>query len=138
MPDTAELQIIILADRQLFIFDTQVNDHTDAERMAEIALLAVKEVSRFVSLPVLHYFRDQALEVLVSVCTEDARRAHPDKQPADLEIDGEMRADQALSAATRDTIYGLHADVQRRCTRHAQCRRRRTSPTTPCASSAIL
>src|SRR3546814_1616303 len=43
----AAMNCLILADRQLFLADTHVNENPTAEQLAEITLLAAEEMRRF-------------------------------------------------------------------------------------------
>jgi malate dehydrogenase (oxaloacetate-decarboxylating)(NADP+) len=97
------MQMLILPDRQLFICDTHVNRDPNAVQIAEMTLLAAEEVRRlgqkpYVALvshsnfgssdaPSAQKMRD-ALEIILS-------------RAPDLDIDGEMQADNALSTSLR-------------------------------------
>lgn len=99
----AELQMVMLADRQLFICDTQVNDNPTAEELAEITLLAAREVNRFgitPSVALLSRSSFGSAQVASAQKMRDALELVKQRQP-ELDIEGEMRADQALSAAIR-------------------------------------
>ncbi len=103
----AELQMVVLADRQLFICDTQVNDHPSAEQIAEITLLAAEEVRRFGIVPSVALLSRSSFgsaEFASAQRMRDALALIKARRP-DLEIDGEMRADQALSAAIRERDF---------------------------------
>lgn len=103
----AELQMIVLAERKLFICDTQVNDHPSAEQIAEITLLAAREVSRFGIVPSVALLSRSSFgsaELASAQVMRDALSLIKQRRP-DLEIDGEMRADQALSATIRERDF---------------------------------
>ncbi|ASJ73683.1 NADP-dependent malic enzyme [Granulosicoccus antarcticus] len=103
----AELQMIVLSDRQLFICDTQVNDNPSAEQIAEIAILAADEVSRFGIVPSVALLSRSSFgsaEVASAQKMRDALTIIKLRRP-DLEVDGEMRADQALSASIRERDF---------------------------------
>ena len=101
----ATMQLVILPDRHVFVCDTHVNRDPTAIQIAEMTLLAAEEVRRFgqrpsVALvshssfgssnaPSAQKMRD-ALEIIVA-------------RAPDLQVDGEMRADAALSKAIRDS-----------------------------------
>ncbi|HVN99123.1 MAG TPA: NADP-dependent malic enzyme [Steroidobacteraceae bacterium] len=99
----ATMQMLILNDRQLFICDTHVNRDPDAEQIAEMTLLAAEQVRRFGMTPRV------ALVSHSSFGSSDAASAQKMRvalglirdRDADLEVDGEMRADSALSSAIR-------------------------------------
>ncbi|MFT4728064.1 MAG: malate dehydrogenase (oxaloacetate-decarboxylating)(NADP+) [Granulosicoccus sp.] len=97
----AELQMIVQTDRQLFICDRQVIDNPNAEQIAEITLLAAEEVSRFGTKPRLPCYHNPVLGVQKM---RDALALIRLRRP-DLEIDGEMRADQALSTLIREDEF---------------------------------
>ncbi len=99
----ATMQMLILNDRQLFFCDTHVNRDPDAEQVAEMTLLAAEQVRRFGMTPRV------ALVSHSSFGSSDAPSAQKMRvalglirdRDADLEVDGEMRADSALSSAIR-------------------------------------
>ena len=99
----ATMQLLILNDRQLFFCDTHVNRDPDAEQIAEMTLLAAEQVRRFGMTPRV------ALVSHSSFGSSDAPSAQKLRvalglirdRDADLEVDGEMRADAALSSAIR-------------------------------------
>ena len=103
----AELQMVVLADRQLFICDTQVNDHPTAEQLAEITILAAEEVSRFGITPSVALLSRSSFGSSHYASAQKVRDAMEliRKRRPDLEIEGEMRADQALSAAIRERDF---------------------------------
>ena len=103
----AALSVMILPTGPLFFADTYVSYDPDAERLAEITLLAAEEVRRLGLTPKV------ALLSHSSFGSEDTRSAVKmrevlailrDWQPA-LEVEGEMHADAALSAFIRDEIF---------------------------------
>lgn len=103
----AELQMVVLPERQLFICDTQVNDHPTAEQIAEITLLAAAEVRRFGIPPIVALLSRSSFG---SARFDSAQRMRDAlelvrQRAPDLEIDGEMRADQALSASIRERDF---------------------------------
>jgi malate dehydrogenase (oxaloacetate-decarboxylating)(NADP+) len=99
----ATMQMLILNDRQLFFCDTHVNRDPDAEQVAEMTLLAAEQVRRFGMTPRV------ALLSHSSFGSSDAPSAQKMRvalglirdRDAGLEVDGEMRADSALSSAIR-------------------------------------
>lgn len=99
----AVMQMLILQDRQLFICDTHVNRDPDAHQVAEMTLLAANDVQRLGATPSV------ALISHSSYGTSDAPSARKMRDALalvrqtdpDLAIDGEMRADSALSRAVR-------------------------------------
>ena len=103
----ATMQLLILNDRQLFFCDTHVNRDPDAEQIAEMTLLAAEQVRRFGMTPRV------ALVSHSSFGSSDAPSAQKMRvalalirdRDADLEVDGEMRADSALSNAIRASEF---------------------------------
>jgi len=99
----ATMQMLILNDRQLFFCDTHVNRDPDAEQVAEMTLLAAEQIRHFGMTPRV------ALVSHSSFGSSDAPSAQKMRvalglirdRDADLEVDGEMRADSALSSAIR-------------------------------------
>ncbi len=99
----AAMAHLLLPGRAMFICDTHVNENPDAEQLAEIAFMAVEEVRRFKIRPKLAMLShsnfgssrsSSARKVAEAVAIVRA------KAP-DLEVDGEMRGDSALSAEIR-------------------------------------
>ncbi|NND72365.1 MAG: NADP-dependent malic enzyme [Rhodothermales bacterium] len=100
----AELQMIVLTDRQLFICDSHVNDNPSAEQIAEIAILAADEVSRFglkPSVALLSKSGFGSADLPSAQKMRDALELIRLRRP-DIEVDGEMRSDQALSTSVRE------------------------------------
>ncbi len=100
----AAMNMLMLPDRQIFICDTQVNRHLNAEQLAEITLLAAEELRRFGIAPHIAMLSHSSFGS--SDCPEaqlmrDALALVEARAP-DLEIEGEMQGDAALS----ETILG--------------------------------
>lgn len=97
----AAMNCIILADRQLFLVDTHVNENPSAEQLAEITLLAAEEMRRFGVTPraaLLSHSNFGSFDT-ESACKMREVLALVRKQAPDLEIDGEMHGDTALNSA---------------------------------------
>ena len=99
------LSCLILPAGVIFICDTHMNVDPSAEEVAEMTLLAAEAVRGFGVVPKAALlsplqFRRQQL----AVGAQDAPRAGSSSamRAPDLEIDGEMHADAALSEAIRD------------------------------------
>ncbi|KAF3998399.1 NADP-dependent malic enzyme [Glaciimonas immobilis] len=99
----ATLNGLVLDQHTLFIADTSVNDDPDAEQIADIAAMAVEEVRRFGVPPKVAFLshsmfgsstRPSALKMRA------ARNVFAERMP-DVESDGEMHGDAALSATIR-------------------------------------
>jgi malate dehydrogenase (oxaloacetate-decarboxylating)(NADP+) len=99
----AAMQMLILPRRQLFICDTHVNHDPDAGQIAEITLLAAEQVRRLGLTPSV------ALVSHSSFGSSDAPSAQKMREALqlivarapNLAVEGEMRADSALSAGVR-------------------------------------
>jgi malate dehydrogenase (oxaloacetate-decarboxylating)(NADP+) len=104
---SAAMNAVILPDRTLFIADTYVNADPTAEQIAEITLLAAEEIRRFGITP----------KVALLSHSSFGSSAHPQAQKMqsavalinamepELEVDGEMHGDAALSAEVRDRVF---------------------------------
>jgi len=100
----ATMQMLILPDREIFICDTHVNRDPTAMQIAEMTLLAADEVRRLGQKPVV------ALVSHSNFGSSDAPSAQKMREALeiivtrapDLEVDGEMQADNALSTTIRN------------------------------------
>ncbi|KAB2914783.1 MAG: NADP-dependent malic enzyme [Hyphomicrobiaceae bacterium] len=103
----AAMNMLMLPDRQLFICDTYVNRNPTVDQIADMTLLAADEVRRFGIQPSV------ALLSHSSFGSADAWEAQRMRSALErivtldpnLEIDGEMRGDAALSRAVRDQVF---------------------------------
>ena len=102
----AALNALILSRGTYFFCDTQINPDPTAEQLAEMTLLAADEVRRFgieprVAMLAHSNFGDAPSESATKMreAYEEVRRRDPE-----LQIDGEMQADTALSQEIRDII----------------------------------
>ncbi len=99
----AAMNALMLEQHTLFITDTFVNEEPSAEELAEIALMAAAEVRRFGMPPKVAFLSHS---VFGSSSRPAARRMRAArdlfKQRApDIECDGEMHGDAALSESVR-------------------------------------
>jgi len=95
----AAMNMLMLPDRQLFICDTQVNRTPNAEQLAEITVLAADELRRFGITPraaLLSHSSFGSSESPEAQLMRDALALIEARAP-DLEIEGEMQGDAALS-----------------------------------------
>jgi malate dehydrogenase (oxaloacetate-decarboxylating)(NADP+) len=99
----AALNALMLPDRTLFIADTYVNEDPDAQLLARIALMSATEVRRFGLPPKVAFLshsnygsstRGSALKM------RQARELFRQLAP-DIECDGELQGDSALSEPVR-------------------------------------
>ena len=101
----AAMNVIFSPDYTFFLCDTHINEDPTAEQIAEIALMAAEKVKRFGMVPkvalVSHSnFGDR--QTASSLKMAKAREILAEIAP-DLEMDGEMHADAALSEKIRKT-----------------------------------
>jgi malate dehydrogenase (oxaloacetate-decarboxylating)(NADP+) len=103
----AAMQMLILPGRQLFICDTHVNRDPDARTLAEMTLLAAEEVERFGLKPSVALLSHSSFGTSNAPGAQKMRDALAmvlAKVPG-LAVEGEMRADSALSKAVRDVEF---------------------------------
>jgi malate dehydrogenase (oxaloacetate-decarboxylating)(NADP+) len=101
------MNLLMLPQQTLFICDTYINVDPSAEELTEIALLAVDEVKRFglnprVALASHSNFGNRKTASAVKMRETFARITARDP---DLEIDGEMHGDAALSKRILDRVF---------------------------------
>ena len=100
------LSVLIHPKGPLFICDTHVNPHPCKSQIVEMTLLAIEEIKRFGITPKVALLshsnfgtsNTETSTILREACSELKKRA------PDIEIDGEMQADVALSGKVRDII----------------------------------
>jgi malate dehydrogenase (oxaloacetate-decarboxylating)(NADP+) len=99
----AVMQMLILQDRQLFICDTHVNRDPNAHEIAEMTMLAAHDVARLGATPSVALVSHSSYGTSSSPSAEKMREALAmvRESDPDLMVDGEMRADAALSKAVR-------------------------------------
>jgi malate dehydrogenase (oxaloacetate-decarboxylating)(NADP+) len=103
----ANMQMLILPDRQLFICDTNVNVDPTAEQVAEIALLAAQEVQQFgltPSVALLSHSSFGSADTPTAIKMRQALELIIAKNPG-LAVDGEMHGDVALSTPQRNREF---------------------------------
>jgi malate dehydrogenase (oxaloacetate-decarboxylating)(NADP+) len=104
--DYAALALLITTKGAFFIADTQVRPNPSAEELAEIASLAAVHVQRFNIKPKIAFISHSDFG---SYDTDSSRKMRlatqllKDKHP-EIEADGEMQGDTALSAAARKMV----------------------------------
>jgi malate dehydrogenase (oxaloacetate-decarboxylating)(NADP+) len=103
----ANLQLVILDERQLFFCDTHVNHDPTAEQIAEMTLLAAEQVRRFGMIPHVALVSHSNFGSSEAPSARKMRAALEliQARAPDLEVDGEMRADSALASAIRDNEF---------------------------------
>ena len=103
----AAMNLLILPKRTLFICDTYVTPDPTAEQIAEMTLLAAEEVRRFGIVPkvaLLSASNFGSLNIASARKMQEALTLINERAP-DLEIDGEMHGDSALSEEIRLRVF---------------------------------
>ena len=103
----AAMQMLILPDRQLFICDTHVNVDPDAEQIAAMTLLAAEQLQRFGLTPnvaLLSHSSFGSSRAPSALKMREAVELISARAPS-LAVEGEMRADSALSTLIRDNEF---------------------------------
>ena len=103
----AAMNILILPKHTLFICDTHVNVDPTAEQIAEMTLLAVEEVRRFGLTPKVALLSHSNFGSHDNASAIKMNKAHEllEALSPELEIDGEMHGDTALSEKLRMEIF---------------------------------
>ncbi|MFA5662557.1 NADP-dependent malic enzyme [Castellaniella sp.] len=103
----AAMNVLMLPTQTLFVCDTHVNEDPSAEQIADMTILAAEEVRRFGIVPkvaLLSHSNFGSRPSASSLKMAEARRLVAERAP-ELEVDGEMHADSALSEAIRRKAY---------------------------------
>ena len=103
----AAMQMLILPDRQLFFCDTHVNVDPGAAAIAEMTLQAAEQVRRFGITPSVALLSHSSFGSSYAPSAQKMRDALEliIARAPDLEVEGEMRADSALSKSIRDNEF---------------------------------
>jgi len=99
----AAMNYLMLTGRSLFICDTHVNENASAEETAEMTLLAAEEVRRFGIAPKVALLSHSNFGSARSASAQKMAHAREIIAAAmpELEMDGEMHGDSALSESIR-------------------------------------
>jgi malate dehydrogenase (oxaloacetate-decarboxylating)(NADP+) len=103
----AAMNALILPTRTVFLCDTYVTPDPDAEHLAEMTLLAAEEMRRFGLVPkvaLLSASSYGSVRIPSARKMQDALKLITERAP-DLEIDGEMQGDAALSEEIRLKVF---------------------------------
>jgi malate dehydrogenase (oxaloacetate-decarboxylating)(NADP+) len=103
----ATMNILLLPEHTLFICDTHINLDPTAEQVTEITLLAAEEVRRFGITPKVALLSHSNFGGFDDVSAHKMRQAREllrQKSP-DLEVEGEMHADAAVSEKLRKQLF---------------------------------
>ncbi len=105
--EVAALNLLILSKGTFFITDTHVTSDPSAQTIAEIAVLAAREVRRFGIEPkvaLLSHSNFGSADTISAQKMRDALALIQSRAP-DLEIEGEMHGDAAVSEDIRARIF---------------------------------
>ncbi len=105
--DFYAMNVLILPERTIFICDTYVHPDPAPEQLAEMALLAAEEVRRFGMVPRAALLSHSSFGTSGAPSARKMREALAliARRAPDLEIEGEMHGDAALSARVREAIF---------------------------------
>jgi malate dehydrogenase (oxaloacetate-decarboxylating)(NADP+) len=103
-PGLATMNALLLDTRTLFLTDTFVNEEPDADLLAHIALMAAEEVRRFGFPPKVAFLSHSMFGSSRRPSAKRVRAAADlfKRLAPDIECDGEMHGDVALSQELRD------------------------------------
>ena len=105
--DFYAMNMLILPDRTLFIADTYVHYDPSAEQLVEMTLLAAEEVRRFGLIPKVALLSHSSFGSANTATAQKMRQALAllNQRAPDLEVEGEMHGDAALSAEIRQQVF---------------------------------
>ncbi|MCF7645703.1 NADP-dependent malic enzyme [Bacillus subtilis] len=105
--DLSTLSLLISSRGTLFFTDTYVNIDPSAEEIAEMTILAAKEIRRFGIEPKAALLSHSNFGSRDSKSAAKMRQACAilQERAPDLEVDGEMHGDAALSQFQRDRVF---------------------------------
>ncbi|MDD4965210.1 MAG: NADP-dependent malic enzyme [Gallionella sp.] len=103
----AAMNILMLPKHTLFICDTHVNLDPTAEQIAEMTLLAAEEVRRFGLTPKAALLSHSSFGSHANPSAQKMARAREllEQLAPELEVEGEMHGDAALSEALRQPLF---------------------------------
>jgi malate dehydrogenase (oxaloacetate-decarboxylating)(NADP+) len=103
----AAMNVVMLPARTVFICDTYVTPDPDAEHVAEMTLLAAEEMRRFGLTPKVALLSASNFGSVDMPSSAKMRRALEliAQRAPDMEIDGEMHGDAALSEEIRLKVF---------------------------------
>ena len=103
----AAMNILMLPKHTLFICDTHVNLDPDAGQIAEMTLLAAEEVRRFGLVPKVALLSHSNFGSHDNASARKMSRAREllEQMAPDLEVEGEIHGDAALSESMRAEIF---------------------------------
>jgi len=103
----AAMNALMLPKRMVFICDTYVTADPDAEHIAEMTILAAEEVRRFGMAPKVALLSASNFGSVALPSAEKMRRALAilNERAPELEVEGEMHGDAALSEEIRLKVF---------------------------------
>ena len=103
----AAMNALLLPNRTVFICDTYVNYDPTAEQIAEMTLLAAEEIRRFGITPKVALLSHSSFGAATTPTAVKMRRALEliEKLAPNLEVEGEMQGDAALSQEIRERVF---------------------------------
>ena len=103
----AAMNILLLPKHTLFICDTHVNLDPTAEQIAEMTLLAAEEVRRFGLTPKAALLSHSSFGSHANPSAQKMAKAREllEQLAPELEVEGEMHGDAALSEALRQPLF---------------------------------
>jgi malate dehydrogenase (oxaloacetate-decarboxylating)(NADP+) len=103
----AAMNLLLLPGRTLFICDTYVNPDPSAEQLAEITVLAADEVRRFGLAPKVALLSHSNFGAARTVSAQKMSRVREllEQMAPQLEVEGEMHGDAALSEEIRMQVF---------------------------------
>ena len=103
----AAMNMLILPNRTLFICDTYVNPEPTADQIAQITMMAADEVLRFGIAPKIALLSHSNFGSSRNPSAQKMSKAREilESRAPQLEVDGEMHGDAALSEEIRNKIF---------------------------------
>jgi malate dehydrogenase (oxaloacetate-decarboxylating)(NADP+) len=103
----AAMNLLLLQSRTVFICDTYVNPDPTAEQLAEIAVLAAQEVQRFGLAPKIALLSHSSFGSARTPSAQKMSRVREllERMAPQLEVEGEMHGDAALSEEIRMQVF---------------------------------
>lgn len=101
------MNMLILPNRTLFIADTYVHYDPTVEQVVEMTLLAAEEVRRFGLVPKVALLSHSSFGTANTPTAQKMRQALAilNERAPELEVEGEMHGDAALSATIRQQVF---------------------------------
>ncbi|HWU85481.1 MAG TPA: NADP-dependent malic enzyme [Rhodocyclaceae bacterium] len=105
--DFYAMNMLILPDRTLFIADTYVHYDPSVEQIVEMTLLAAEELRRFGLTPKVALLSHSSFGTAHTPTAQKMRAALAslNERAPELEVEGEMHGDAALSATIRQQVF---------------------------------